>query len=313
MWSNALAYRDVSLAPREQLSELAEIGEAIAGEGPTLMTEYSPYGARHFLRDADPESVVRAAPQDGSRGATARSCPRGRPPTPTRSIPTALGVYRTLVLRRSPAQSRPPAAYELVWRGEFYEAWQRQATTVPLPPRLPLGSAEDPVGRPRCADVLALARRAKELVVPTTPSAVVAPLASPASPAGPESVSAEARVDVGGAFELWLGGSVRPAVEALVDGDPVGTVRHELNNAGQYVAFGEVTLAPGVHRIELRFSGADLHPGSGGSVPDIGPLSLSRSEAADSNLVRVDAADARERLCGNEWDWIEAAYGLPVG
>ena len=29
----------------------------IAGEGPTLLTEYNPFGARHFLREGDPEGV----------------------------------------------------------------------------------------------------------------------------------------------------------------------------------------------------------------------------------------------------------------
>ena len=57
LWSNVLAYRDVSLAPRDQLAELEELAGVIAGEGPALMTEYSPYGARHFLRDADAEAV----------------------------------------------------------------------------------------------------------------------------------------------------------------------------------------------------------------------------------------------------------------
>ena len=35
-------------------------------------------------------------------------------------------VYRTLVLRRGPAASRPPSAYRLVWSGRYYEVWQRR-------------------------------------------------------------------------------------------------------------------------------------------------------------------------------------------
>ena len=31
LWSNALAYRDANLAPRDQLAELERIGERIAG------------------------------------------------------------------------------------------------------------------------------------------------------------------------------------------------------------------------------------------------------------------------------------------
>src|SRR5204862_7919620 len=56
-WSNALASPGVTLAPRPQLAGLGALGGRIAGEGPPLMTEYRPYGARHFLRDAAPEGA----------------------------------------------------------------------------------------------------------------------------------------------------------------------------------------------------------------------------------------------------------------
>ena len=124
VWSNALGYGDVSLAPRSQLAELERIGELVAGEGPTLMTEYEPYGVRHFLRDADPEGISelrrRTIPlRDGT------TVEKGGFADTDEVDPLALGYYRTLVLRRSPAQSRPPSPYRLVWRGEAYEAWQR--------------------------------------------------------------------------------------------------------------------------------------------------------------------------------------------
>src|SRR5262249_12424062 len=57
LWSNALAYRDVWLAPQEKLAELEHVGKLIDGQGPALMTEYEPYGVRHFLRDADAEGA----------------------------------------------------------------------------------------------------------------------------------------------------------------------------------------------------------------------------------------------------------------
>ena len=47
----------------------------------------------------------------------------------SRSGSAALLIYRTLVLRRSPAQSRPPSPYRLIWRGDYYEVWQRPAGT----------------------------------------------------------------------------------------------------------------------------------------------------------------------------------------
>ncbi len=124
-WSNALAYREVNLAPRDQLAELEAIGPLIAGEGPALMTEYQPYGVRHFLRDADAEGaselrrrqVLLRGGEQSKKGAWADTDELER---------DGLFVYRTLVLRRSPGQSRPPSPYELVWEGEYYEVWQRE-------------------------------------------------------------------------------------------------------------------------------------------------------------------------------------------
>jgi hypothetical protein len=52
-WSDALAYHDVLLAPNARLAELQAIGDRYAGDGPTLETDYDPYGARHFLRKLD--------------------------------------------------------------------------------------------------------------------------------------------------------------------------------------------------------------------------------------------------------------------
>jgi hypothetical protein len=317
IWSAVEQWGGASLAPRAQLSELEEIGAQVADEGPTLMAEYSPYGARHFLRDADPEAVSELRRREIPRrnGAVVS---KGLAADTDSLDPEALGVYRTLVLRRSPAQSRPPAAYRLVWRGEFYEAWLRRETAPAPAERLPLGSQFDPVEQPSCADVRALARGAGALVAASGQSPLVVQLRDsdyPAAwrvgedavlPEGAGSVEAEVSVSRPGDYEAWLGGSVRPAVSLWVDGERVGEVRHQLNNSGQFVGFGTVALAPGSHRIEFRFAGADLHPGSGGRGGPIGPVALSRGEAADSRLVRVPASDFRT-LCGREWDWIEAA------
>jgi hypothetical protein len=318
VWSNALGYGGVSLAPQGQLADLERIGERVAGEGPTLMTEYEPYGVRHFLRDAQPEGISelrrRVIPLlDGTTVA------KGGSADTDRIDPAALGFYRTLVLRRSPAQSRPPAPYRLIYRGESYEAWQRPPTAALLPERLPLGDRYDPYAVPRCDRVIDLASRG-DLVAAAGEPPVVVPL--PATiypqpwaaagmpdapvPTGPGTIEALVRVDRAAEYEIWLGGSLRPAAELLVDGHPAGEVRHQLNNFGQYMRLGTATLAPGSHRIELRIGGADLHPGSGGSAGAIGPLVLSSTEAASTRLISVPAADARS-LCGQPWDWIEVA------
>jgi hypothetical protein len=123
-WSNVLAFGDVTLAPREQLAELEAIGERFAGQGPALMTEYQPYGVRHFLRGLDPEgaSELRRRLVPLRNGSTV---PKGGYADLAQFRPAAVLTYRTLVLRRSPVGSRPPAPYHLVWQRRFYEVWQR--------------------------------------------------------------------------------------------------------------------------------------------------------------------------------------------
>src|SRR5205807_9609888 len=54
LWSNALAYQDVTLAPRARLAELQHRGGLLTGKGPTLINEYEVYADRHFLRPGAP-------------------------------------------------------------------------------------------------------------------------------------------------------------------------------------------------------------------------------------------------------------------
>jgi len=122
--SNALAYRDARLAPHAQLAELEQIGRAFAGEGPALMTEYQPYGVRHFLRhlEAEGASELRRRPVPLRDG---RVLGKGEVADIAAFAPEAVLLYRTLVLLRSEGPSRPPAAYRQVWSGRFYDVWQR--------------------------------------------------------------------------------------------------------------------------------------------------------------------------------------------
>ena len=318
VWSNAAGYGGASLAPRPQLAELERIGEWVAGSGPTLITEYSPYGARHFLRDSDPEAISElrrhSIPlRDGSE------VPKGGYADTDEIDPLALGFYRTLVVRRSPSQSRPPASYRLVWSGEYYEAWQRPAGASVLAARLPLGGVVDPFGRPVCDRVLELAERGDLLAAGGEPPLVIGleraryprSWATPGTrgtpvPAEPGTLVADVDVGRAGEYEVWLRGSLGPGATVEIDGRQVGAVRHRISNRGGYIGFGSVELAPGAHTLELIVGGPDAHPGSAEDAGPIGPLVLSATEAADVDLTMVPAAEARN-LCGRRWDWIEVA------
>ena len=119
LWSNALAYHDVLLAPRDRLVELQDIDERVADRAPTLFNEYEIYGDRHFLREGDPAGPAEYRPAllallDGTlltkaAWADLDSFPLGDP-----------GRYPSIVTRRSP----PKAARRRT------TAWYGRATTT---------------------------------------------------------------------------------------------------------------------------------------------------------------------------------------
>ena len=237
LWSNGLAYREVNLAPRDQLAELERIGEDFAGAGPALMTEYQPYGVRHFLRrlDAEGASELRRRPVFLNDGST---LPKGGYADLSAFRPADLLVYRTLVLRRSPLESRPPSAYRLVRSGRFYEVWQRGET-------ISAGAATPCPERPA--------------VYPVPVGAAPIPVT----------------VSRAGRFEVWVGGSFRGRVTTFVDGREIGSTAHRLGSAGQFVSLGQASLAGGPHEVNLRRTSPRLRPGAGGAPPPLGPLVLS--------------------------------------
>ncbi len=107
-----------------------------------------------------------------------------------------------------------------------------------------------------------------------------------------------------GSYGLWLGGSFRRTVTAVVDGRRVGAVTHQLNNDGQWTPLGTLRLDAGRHAVELRYGGSRLTPGSGGLPLGMGPLMLSTT-TADLPVAYVTPARANS-LCGKQLDWLEA-------
>ena len=327
LWSNAVGYHDVSLAPYDQLRELESIGEEFAGEGPALMTEYQPYGVRHFLRklDAEGASELRYRPVPLVGGGELE---KGEwADTDRISLPSLL-TYRTLVLRRSPAQSRPPSAYSLVRSGDYYEVWQRPpAAPSATAGHLPLGDFEDPAEEPSCPAVRRLGLAAGDAgavaAVERGPNVVVSleSSAHPSSwiptepgspdliPGGPGIAQLRASVPASGRYGVYLQGSVRNRLTAFVDDDAVGSVEQQLNASQQFLYFGEVDLAAGEHDFVLALGGQTLAPGSGGFPEPIGPLVLSPSVPGDLEVSEVRPAEAA-LLCGQRLDWVES---LPRG
>jgi hypothetical protein len=320
VWSNALAYANVWLAPRSQLTELETIGKTFAGDGPTLMTEYQPYGVRHFLRRLDPEG----ASERRSRPVLLRNGEELAKSASADIDAFELGsvlVYRTLVLRGSPLSSRPPSVYQPVSEGPYYEVWQRPQAGQTILEHLSLGTPLDPNGVPACSDVRRLGRIAATahgtLLASERPDAVVVPLSAGARPPnwaldsdatvvphGSGVMSVRVQVPATGTYGVWLGGSFRGTVSISADTTAVGSQTAQLSESGQAVPFGSVALSKGLHVFAIAYSRNRLRPGEGSYPFGFGPLELG-SPATHAKVVTVATADATS-LCGRSLDWIEA-------
>ncbi|HUK97475.1 MAG TPA: hypothetical protein VLV46_07445 [Gaiellaceae bacterium] len=327
LWSNALQYRDVDLAPAARLADLATIGQRFAGQGPTLLGEYEPYGARHFLRGMATEaaSELRRRPVYLRTGGTAAT---GSSPDLDELKLSSILPYRTLVLRRSGAASRPPSVYVPVWTGRYYQVWQRPAYTGSILAHLPLGSRVQPAAVPPCSRVLALARLAAadhgELAaVERSPAVVIAATGRLGLPSSfgaygespdvlyltnPYSFTTTFDAPAAARYGVWVGGSFKAGVAVDVDGRRVGGARDSLNWPDTFTSLGSVQLTPGRHTLGFNYSGAGLRPGSGGTPPfGTGPIVLSPA-TQDGAITYVQPADART-LCGKTLDWVEALRG----
>jgi hypothetical protein len=303
LWSNALQYHDVWLAPRGQLHELEAIGEQFADKAPALMTTYEPYGVRHFLRDADGEgaSELRRHFIYLTNGQVLE------PKTPGADIDRfrldQVLSYRTLVLRRGPAASRPPSAYRLARNGRYYEVWERaEQPARQILEHLPLGDETQAAGVPRCADVRRLARKARggSLVYATRPRAI--PVTTPPLSG---SLSADVDLPASGSYTAWLAGDWYGLASVWVDGRKVGSKREELNWPGLFTDLGTIRLGAGRHRVRIEHDTGGLHPGSGGDSYSFGPLTLSPADSDRERVQTLQPEDA-DALCGRPLDWIEA-------
>jgi hypothetical protein len=297
LWSNALAYGNVNLAPRPQLAELERIGSDFAGQGPALQTEYEPVGVRHFLRklDAEGASELRVHLVPLRNGST---LPKLAYADLDRFQLGGILFYRTLVLRRSPTESRPPAPYGLVRKGHYYEVWQRPTEFRGVVEHVPLGDSLHPGAVPSCARVLQVARRGSSVAAVTRDDPVL-PIATPA-PGQRVTFTVPRR----GRYSFWLGGSTRARIDVVVDGKTVGGADGQLNNAGQYVELAQTELGSGTHVVELRRERQRLRPGTSGPDYGSGPLVVSLSNPP--RTLTILPSTRASLLCGRSLDWIEA-------
>lgn len=322
LWSNALAYHDVSLAPRDRLEELQAVGERIRGEGPTLYPEFEEF-AKHFLRDGAPEGPGegwqrRFLLTNGRDGAFARF---GFAADLDRFTEEYVLHYRTIVLRRGFQSSRPPAPYVRTYAGDAYEVWQRPAGPPPSLTHLPVGDDRSPAAVPDCEAVRALAARGGTLAyVERPPNVLFKPAAvNPLPPGwfvdqadaetivlrGAGEITGTVEVARAGRYDLWVEGSDQRVWKVLVDGERRLTGLGELNTRGVATRAGTLELPAGTHTITLSRPGGSLSPGSGGHARLLGPVALTPADVGSLPVKELPATRWR-RLCGRSLDWAEA-------
>ena len=321
--SDWITYKNVWLAPFSQVDELRKIGHQFAGQRPALMTEYSVFGSRYFLRDMDAEAVselrVHVIPtRDGAQ------VPKGGAADIDLFDNPTIDYFKVLVLRKSPRASRPPLNYELAWSGRHYEVWQRSDKNIHIVATLPLGNNFYPYQRPTCDQVTTfLASKVKGervYVAYRNPVYVVnfadgelPPTWYPTNPftggvdrVGAGGFSRPLTIAATGNYDLSIGGSFPGSLKILLDGVEVYSGRSMVEeNSFLTNTLRKVYISAGRHTLTLLYTRPALLPG--GDVEfRFGPIYLSNQNAGDVKVKQISDSKLGQ-LCTRNLDWIAIA------
>lgn len=320
--SDALLYHGTNLAPTARYTELDTIGARFAGQGPTLAPDFDEYDL-YLLRKmgVDIPGVAYSGPFTFVGGTTKLY---GKSYDLDAMALASVERFHMIVMRRSPAWSRPPSNFTLVWSGRFYTVWRRDGPS-PLS-HIPLGEGFTPSAVPPCREVRSIAGQAEragaQITFAQRPLDVSVNLAVAAhSPTvvvssdlegrpqlgfgGPARVETSFRVDNAGSYEVWLGGDVDRPLHVFVDGQQVGAPSEQSGDDGNVIDVGRVRLTAGKHLVTLLRYGGDLLPDDIGSTVIDGIVLEPVGGGAESETVRSVAPSAWQSLCGQSLDWIE--------
>jgi hypothetical protein len=342
VWSNVRGYHDALIAPYQRMSELAHIGGLVDGRGPTFINDYEVYADRHFERSGAPVEPAEYRPADLPTTRGVLLVKTAYADLDSFSLST-LYPYRSIVVRNSPVESRPPSIYRLVWRGTYYELYQRPA--VPgqrIVLHLPLGdqatypycgAAENaatlplcsiaPAAVPACSEVQRLARLAQaahgSLVAYQRPLPVVVrgddvqwpgqwihdDVGHSLTANAPGTAVAHIVLPDTQTYELWLGGLFSRGFRVAVDGRPLGLVANQIFDIDGYVPVARLDLKAGVHTVSITYPRAGLGPGSGdNSYTTLDEIAFQQLERPATQTLQVPPSQAGT-LCGRPLDWIE--------
>ncbi|HWH11068.1 MAG TPA: hypothetical protein VG165_08065 [Solirubrobacteraceae bacterium] len=314
--SDAIQYRGSDLAPTARYDELASLNVRFAGQGPTLFTPFDEWSL-YELRSMDVGGPDFVYPPKRLTGVAAA---HGSLVNLDRVAPAAFAGYPLVITDRDPRQSRPPAAYRLIWEGTYYEVWRRDPGAPTALAHLGLSGVQ-PAG---CTHIGALAAKAEaagaSLVAAIPVRRVTIDLGQPLysgwsrdavasvglvmTPFG--HLTADFRVPTAGVWNVWLQGEIMPTIAVSVDRHALGKISGQLDgsefNPDTMTPF-PVRLAAGVHVLRISRGGRSVAPGNGGSA--LLHAAFVTPAGAGEKLETRSASSWRS-LCGRPYDWIEA-------
>jgi hypothetical protein len=341
--SNLSGYHDALLAPKDRLAELQRIGQLVSGKGPTFVNDYEVYADRHFLRDGAPVEPAEYREADLPTTTGALLVKTAYADLDSFSLATLL-PYRSVVVRNSPVESRPPSLWNIVWSGRYYQLYQRAAhPSEKIIEHIPLGdqgqypycgAAESgstkplcsvaPASIPPCTYIRGLAARASRdgarLVAYQRPLPIVVrgdDLQWPApwyhddvghtlTPYSSGTAVAHIVVNSTQDYEFWLGGSFTRGFQVKVDGHAIGQAKDEIFDIAGYVPMAKLHLTSGVHTVDITYPSADIWtPGTGNNeYTTLQEIALQPLGSPSYQMLNVAPSDASS-LCGRPLDWIE--------
>jgi len=303
--SDAFQYHATALAPTDRYDELASLNSIFANRGPTLYTDFDEWSL-YELRSLDvggPDFVYRPLALE----TVVRD--HGDPVDLDRVPPKALLAYKLIVTRRDPSASRPPAAYDLLWEGSYYQVWGRS-------PGAPAALAH--FGRTArlpvtCAQIGTIARLARSARVGLVVARQVDRIRIDTHAANrlhqaDGNFASPFATPTAGAWQLWLKGELMTAVRLTIDGRRLATISGEVSGSvfnASTAAPVRVNLTTGDHAIGFARAGPTLAPGDGGPSYLAAAFLTRPGFGARAQLAAVRPSDWRS-LCTRRPEWVEA-------
>jgi hypothetical protein len=315
--SDIYAYTHDRVAPTARMEAIRQVGRHFAGQGLVEWNEFDEYAK--VL--ADPALI--SAPFEALTPAQVQL----RSPTYfyghyfdlDQELLSFVERFPIIITRRSPAASRPPANYRLVYENAYYLGWRRTDHPQVLDhlPEQQIYSPSETLTCPALQAFVAGAPAGTRLEVAVAPEeAWFNPTSDPTRSGGwgpdpeqagsvftPTAGHTRGVVHIaGGRYAVWVQGDFPRPVQVFVDGRPVGWVAGS-DTPGQWLQAATLTLAAGAHTLRLYKHPGRLHFGPGEfGVGTIGGAALQRQEP---ELLHTLPVSQWHTLCGTLADWVE--------